>query len=80
MLHVVCLFFLLELNPTQPVPEPVLHQSGPLTGGARQRFFLEDRPRLREQADRTSFQEAQAQRCALLQDTYGPTFLQVNPA
>lgn len=33
---------LVELNPPQPVPEPVLHQSGPLSGGARQRFILED--------------------------------------
>lgn len=47
-----------ELDPPQPVPEPVLHQSGPLSGRARQRFLLEDRPFLREQADRTSLQKA----------------------
>lgn len=43
----VCVFVgVIELDPPQPVPEPVLYQSGPLSGGARQRLLLEDRPRL----------------------------------
>lgn len=67
----------LELDPPQPVPEPVLHQSGPVSGGAGKRLLLEDRPGLRGQADRAGLQEAQAQGSALLQDPGGTSFLQV---
>lgn len=66
-----------ELDPTQPVPEPVLHQSGPLSGGAGQGLLLEDRPRLWGQADRTGLQETQAQGGSLLQDSCGSSLLQV---
>jgi hypothetical protein len=39
-----------ELHPTQPVSEPLLHQSPSLPGGAGEGVFLAHRPRLRSQA------------------------------
>lgn len=66
-----------ELHSPQPVLKPLLHQSGPLSGGARQGLLLEDRPRLRRQADRAGLQEASAQGSALLQDPRGTTLVQV---
>lgn len=67
----------LELDPPQPVPEPLLYQSGPLSGGAGQRILLEDRPRLGGEVGRTSVQEAAAAGSALLQDPCGAALLQV---
>ena len=68
-----------ELHPPQPVPEPLLHQGGPLPGGAGQGLLLEDRPVLREQADRAGLQETQAPGGALLQDPARAPLLQVQP-
>lgn len=37
-------FCLAELHSSQLVAEPLLHQGGEVTGGAGERFLLEDRP------------------------------------
>lgn len=67
----------LELDPPQPVPEPVLHQSGPISGGAGKRFVLENRSDLRGKAGRTSLQEAPTQGGTLLPNPCGASLLQV---
>lgn len=42
--NVASVYSVIELNPPQLVTEPVLHQSGPHSGGTWQRLLLEDRP------------------------------------
>lgn len=63
-----CLVSVAELDPSQPVIEPLLHQSGAIAGGAWQRLILEDRPVLRGQAHWAGLQETKAPRRPLLQD------------
>lgn len=64
-----------ELDPSQPVSEPLLHQSGAVAGGAGERLVLEDRPVHRGQAHRAGLQETKAPGCSLLQDpTWTPLF------
>lgn len=72
-----CLCSISELDPSQLVVESLLHQSGSITGGARQRFVLEDRPLLRGQAHWAGLQEEKAPRCTLLQDPPWSALLQV---
>lgn len=66
-----------ELDPSQPVVEPLLHQSGAVAGGAGQRFLLEDRPVLGGQAHRAGLQETKAPGRPLLQDPSRTPLLQV---
>lgn len=68
-----------ELDPSQPVAEPLLHQGGAVTGGAGQRLLLEDRPVLGEQAYWAGLQETKAPGCPLLQDPTRTHVLQVGP-
>jgi len=66
-----------ELDPPQPVAEPLLHQGGEVAGGAWQRLLLEDRPVLGGQADRAGLQETKAPGSPLLQDPPRTPLLQV---
>lgn len=66
-----------ELDPSQPVAEPLLHQSGAVAGGARKRFLLEDRPVVGGQAHRAGLQETEAPRRPLFQDPARTPLLQV---
>ena len=67
-----------ELDPSQPVVEPLLHQSGAVAGGAGKRFVLEDRPVLGGQAHRAGLQETKAPGSPLLQDPTRTSLLQVS--
>lgn len=66
-----------ELDPPQPVVEPLLHQSGAVPGGAGQRVLLEDRPVLRGEAHRAGLQETTAAGRPLLQDPPRAAVVQV---
>ncbi len=71
------LFSLPELDSSQSVFKPLFYQSGPISRGAGQRLFLENRPLIWGKAHRTSFPQAQAARCAMLQDPTWATLIQV---
>lgn len=67
-----------ELHQTQPVPEPLLPESGPIPGRAGQRELLARGFRLRGQTGGTGVQEAAAARRRLLQDAVRTSVLQVS--
>lgn len=68
-----------ELYPTQPLSEPLLHQSPPLPGGAWEGLLLANRPHLGSQACGTGVPKTETEGCLLLPHPLRASVLTVSP-
>lgn len=71
-------FYLAELHPTQPLSQPLLSESGPLSGRAREGELLAPGFCLGEQTGGAGLQEKTAARGGLLPDAVRTPVLQVS--